>query len=74
MTSSTTAMMKTFEIIHAVEQGERIFVVYEAETTSGKRFRNCEVHMVRGGRLVSTEVYFGWNLPHDIPTGEHRDP
>ena len=65
--------MKTFEVVHAVEQGERAFVVYEAETTSGNGFRNCEVHLVRGGRLVATEVYFGWNLPHEVPEGEHRD-
>src|SRR5262249_52866905 len=66
--------MKTFVVVHAVQQDEQAFVIYEAETTAGKRFRNCEVHTVRGGRLVSTEVYFGWNVPHTVPEGEHRDP
>jgi ketosteroid isomerase-like protein len=66
--------MKRFEVVHAVQQGEQAVVIYEAETTAGKRFRNCEAHIVRGGRLISTEVYFGWNVPHAVPKGEHRDP
>ena len=38
---------------------------------SGHRFRNTELNTVRNGKLVATEVYFGWNLPHKVAKGEH---
>ena len=59
--------MANFDCIYEAEDGDRAFVVYEAETTGKKRFRNSEVHTVRDGKLVSTEVYFGWDLPHRAP-------
>jgi hypothetical protein len=61
--------MAGFDYIYQAEDGDRAFIVYEARTTSGKAFRNCEVHTVRGGKLVATEVYFGWDLPHKAPQG-----
>jgi ketosteroid isomerase-like protein len=66
-----SAAMARFDSIYEVEDGNRAFVVYEAHTSTGKRFRNCEVHTVRDGKLVATEVYFGWDLPHKVPRGSH---
>jgi ketosteroid isomerase-like protein len=66
-----SAAMSRFDDVHEIEDGERAFIVYEAATSSGKRFRNCELYTVRGGKLVSTEVYFGWDLPHKAPAGTH---
>ena len=63
--------MARFDEIHAVEDGDHAFVVYEAQMSNGKRFRNCEVHTVRGGKLLNTEVYFGWDLPHKVAHGTH---
>jgi SnoaL-like protein len=60
---------KSFDIVHAVRDGDRAFIVYEASTDGGKRFRNTELHTVSGGRLVDVEVYFGWNLPHPAAPG-----
>ena len=65
--------MLAFDCVRQAEDGDRAFVVYEARTASGKAFRNCEVHTVRDGRLVATEVYFGWDLPHEVPAGRHID-
>jgi hypothetical protein len=65
--------MKSCKFVHQVEQGERAFVVYEAGTTAGKSFRNCEIHTVRAGKLVETEVYFGWDLPHKASRGGYID-
>jgi len=62
-----------FKIVHAVADGDHALIVYEAETRSGKRFRNCEVHVVRNGKLTATEVYFGWDLPHKAPLGGFLD-
>jgi ketosteroid isomerase-like protein len=66
-----SAAMARFDEIYGTEEGERAFIVYEARTSKGKRFRNCEVHTARDGRLVDTEVYFGWNVPHEVPPGAH---
>jgi hypothetical protein len=60
--------MTAVDIIYAVADSERAFIVYEARA-EGKQFRNCELHTVRNGKLVTTEVYFGWNLPHKAPVG-----
>lgn len=62
-----------FEEIHGVEFGDRALVVYEGKTKEGKRFRNAEVHTARDGKLIATEVYFGWDLPHKAPPGGFLD-
>ncbi|HXS51420.1 MAG TPA: nuclear transport factor 2 family protein [Usitatibacter sp.] len=60
-----------FDIVHEAENGDLAFVTYEARTRSGHRFRNTELNAVRDGMLVATEVYFGWDLPHQVAKGEH---
>lgn len=62
-----------FAIIHLAEVGDRVLVTYEGKAR-GKTFRNTEIHTVRDAQVVEVEVYFGWNVPHDVPAGEHRDP
>jgi hypothetical protein len=66
-------MMEAFEIIHGSEDGELAWVVYQGKA-GGKTFRNAELHRVRAGQIVETEVYFGWNIPHPVPSGTHIDP
>lgn len=68
------AIFTGFDIVHATALSDRAFVVYEAATRTGKRFRNAELHTVQDGKVLATEVYFGWNLPHGVPPGQHRDP
>src|SRR5262249_40062752 len=65
-----TNFMNSASAVHSAETGDRVFIVYEA-TTGQKRFRNCEMHVVRDGRLVEVEVYFGWDLPHPAEPGQH---
>jgi ketosteroid isomerase-like protein len=65
---------ESFDFKHVVEHGERVFITYEAVTTGGKRFRNTEMLTIRNDRISGVEVYFGWNLPHEVPAGQHRDP
>lgn len=62
-----------FDFIHLVPHGDRVFVTYEASSTSGQRFRNTEVLTVRGGRITEAEVYFGWTLPHKAAAGGFVD-
>jgi ketosteroid isomerase-like protein len=65
--------MARLDSVYEIEDGDRAFVVYEGHTSTGKSFRNCEMHTVRNGKLIATEVYFGWNLPHEVPRGAHID-
>ena len=64
--------VRVFDLdLHEAERGDRAFIVYEAHTSTGKRFRNSEVYVVREGKLLATEVYFGWDQPHKVARGTH---
>jgi ketosteroid isomerase-like protein len=56
-----------FTFIHLVADGERVFVTYEGQRSSGRPFRNTEIVTVRKGKIIDVEVYFGWSLPHQAP-------
>ena len=60
--------------MHLVSEGDRVFVTYEGHSSSGKGFRNTEILTVRHGKLVEAEVYFGWSLPHEAPSGGFTGP
>lgn len=62
-----------FEILDLVVSGEKAFVTYVGRV-GGKRIRSTETFTVRDGRVAEVEVYFGWDVPHPVPEGEHRDP
>ena len=57
-----SATISSFDLKSVAENGNRVFVTYEATSTSGKRFRNTEAITVREGQISAVEVYFGWNL------------
>jgi ketosteroid isomerase-like protein len=58
-----------FTFINLVADGERAFVTYEGQRSTGKPFRNTEIMTVRDGKIVEVEVYFGWSIPHEAPAG-----
>ncbi len=62
-----------FKLIHLVLDGDRVFVTYEGENKAGYHFRNTEISTVRQGKVVETEVYFGWSVPHEAPLGGFTD-
>jgi hypothetical protein len=64
--SETITAMK---YIGGGDAGEWVWVVYEGHTAT-KGFRNTELHKVRDGKIVETEVYFGWDLPHPAASGK----
>ena len=64
---------KSFEFIHLVADGDRVFVTYQGRGTDGRAFRNTEIMTIRGGQIVDVEVYFGWDLPHKAPRGGFLD-
>ena len=51
-----------FEFERLFEHDGEVFVTYVATRSDGSRFRNTEVFRFDGDKVVSTEVYFGWNL------------
>jgi ketosteroid isomerase-like protein len=61
-----------FRFIHLAEAGDQVFVTYEGRSVRGKGFRNTEVLTIRDGKLVSAEVYFGWDVPHELAPGTSR--
>jgi ketosteroid isomerase-like protein len=61
--------ISSFEFVHAVPNGEKVFVTYEGLSVDGKKFRNTEILTVRNGRIIEAEVYFGWSIPHEAPAG-----
>jgi ketosteroid isomerase-like protein len=63
-----------FKSIRVVQDGDRVFVTYEATSNRGPGFRNTEVLTVQHGKLVDVEVYFGWSLPHEVPLGGFKNP
>lgn len=63
-----SAAFTEMTFVRGAEDGDWAFIVYEG-AAGGKRFRNAELHRVRNGKIVETEVYFGWNLPHEAKPG-----
>lgn len=62
-----------FEIVHMVKHGQHVFAAYEGQSKQS-RFHNTEILTVRDGQIGEVEVYFRWNVPHEVSVGEHRDP
>jgi len=44
--------MAGFDEVHSSEAGDRAVIVYEARTSTSKRFRNCEVYTIRNGNSL----------------------
>jgi ketosteroid isomerase-like protein len=65
--NSTT--IAEFNLLHTAPDSDCVFVTYEARSTSGKRFRNCEVLTAHEGKIIDVEVYFGWEIPHEVVEG-----
>ncbi len=65
--------MAGFDVVHAIDDGDRALVIYEGRTADGKRFRNAEMHTTRDSQLTAVEVYFGWSLPHPAERGGFID-
>lgn len=56
----TAARVAWQELLHVVDDGgDGVFVLYEYELKEGGRHRNTEHIVVRDGRLVETNVFFG---------------
>ena len=61
--------MASFSIQRMLTDGDHVSVVYELHMKDGRSFRNSELHTVRNGKVTDVEVYFGWSIPHQAPSG-----
>jgi ketosteroid isomerase-like protein len=50
------------EILELVDAGGGVFILYEYELKTGERHRNTEFIMVRDGRIVQIQVFFGGHV------------
>jgi ketosteroid isomerase-like protein len=71
--------IERFDLVHVVRISgdgdlERILVTYEAKSSDRTRFRNTEIQMIRHGKILAVEVYFGWSIPHAAREGSFIDP
>ena len=60
-------LISGYEFKRLVESGDEVVVTYEATKADGKRFRNTEVLTFAGDKLCRVEVYFGWDVPPNVP-------
>jgi ketosteroid isomerase-like protein len=61
--------MKDISIVAMAQDGDRVFVTYDARMMDGRAFRNTELLTIRDGKLVEAQVFFGWTLPHEAQEG-----
>ncbi|GAC1317045.1 MAG: nuclear transport factor 2 family protein [Thermoleophilaceae bacterium] len=54
--------IEAFEFERLLEEGDEVFVTYEATRADGTRFRNTEVLCFEGDEITRVEVYFGWEV------------
>jgi hypothetical protein len=56
----TRDRLNSQEILHIADDGkDEVFILYEYELKTGKRYRNAEYIRLRNGQLVETQVFFG---------------
>ncbi|PYK09978.1 MAG: ketosteroid isomerase [Verrucomicrobia bacterium] len=52
-----------FHFLRFIEHDDEVVVTYEMSKANGERGRNTEILRVTDNKIVSVEVYFGWEIP-----------
>jgi len=52
-----------FNFLRLIEHGDEVVVTYELIKLDGSKGRNTEIMRIQNGKIVSVEVYFGWENP-----------
>jgi hypothetical protein len=60
-------LTQSLDIELLIAKGDQAFIKYLGRTTSGKTFRNVELHRVRNRQIASIECFFGGNM--SFPAG-----
>ena len=51
-----------FNFLRLMEHDDEVVVTYETTKPNGEKGRNTEVSLIKDNKIVSVEVYFGWDL------------
>jgi ketosteroid isomerase-like protein len=62
-----------FSFAYLAQAGDQVFVTVEGRGLNDRTFRNTEVLTIRNGKVVASEVYFGWDVPHELPHGKSKE-
>ncbi len=60
-------LTQSLDIEVMIAKGDQAFIKYLGRTTTGKTFRNVELHRVRNRQIASIECFFGGNM--SFPSG-----
>jgi ketosteroid isomerase-like protein len=51
-----------FKFLRFIEHDDEVVVTYEMTKPNGQKGRNTEILLIRDNKIVSVEVYFGWDV------------
>jgi hypothetical protein len=60
-------LTRALDVEIMIAKGNQAFIKYLGRTTTGKTFRNVELHRVRNRQIASIECFFGGNM--SFPAG-----
>ena len=54
-----------FKFLRLIEHDDEVVVTYEMTKQNGEKGRNTEILRIEDNKIVSVEVYFGWDVSPD---------
>ena len=51
-----------FDFLRLIEHDDEVVVTYEMTKPDGEKGRNTEILRIKGDKITSVEVYFGWDI------------
>ena len=54
-----------FKFLRLIEHDDEVVVTYEMTKPNGAKGRNTEILRIKDNKIVSVEVYFGWDVSSD---------
>ena len=54
-----------FKFLRLIERDDEVVVTYEMTKRNGGKGRNTEILCIRDNKIVTVEVYFGWDISPD---------
>ncbi len=62
---SGAGQRQKFNFLRLIEHDDEVVVTYEMKKPNGEKGRNTEILRIKNNKIVSAEVYFGWDIPTD---------
>ena len=60
--SRNAGLGQEFNFLRLIEHNDEVVVTYEMTKQNGENGRNTEILRIEDNKIVSVEVYFGWDL------------